>query len=418
MKRVVVTGLGLVTSIGNGRSDVLQSLREGHSGIELDPQLADSKSPVKLAGTIKGFQFPEPDPQDWILPESLSLSRSELRATTPNVLFAYQAMQEAIAAANLTPELVSHPDTGLHCASAGSAWLTHTNLSIILERGPGRCSPPAVIAGMPNSLHLNLVARYGIHGVSLAFSSACASSSHALGHAVDQIRLGRQKIIFVVGAEDCHPYNILPFASLRALSLQTDPRLAPRAFDRNRDGFIITGGAAVLVLEEMDHALQRDAPIEAEVIGWGQASDGYDIVAPDPSGKGLSRAMELALKDAQITAESVDYINAHATGTVAGDLGEIEAVKRVFGQTARPLISSTKSLTGHGLSLAGAMEAAFSVLSIKEGFVPTSANIEELDPAAAGLGIITEATDYQPKIALSNSSGFGGSNVSLAFKAV
>ncbi len=412
----MVSGLGLITSIGNGRENVLRSLREGHSGIELDPQLANAKSPVKLAGTIKGFQFPEPDPQDWILPESLPLGRSELRATTPNVLFAYAAMQEAVAAAQLTPELVSNPDTGLHCASAGSAWLTHVNLSVILARGPGRCSPPAVIAGMPNSLHLNLVARYGIKGVSLAFSSACASSSHALGHALDQIRLGRQKIIFVVGAEDCHPYNILPFASLRALSLQTNPSLAPRPFDCNRDGFVITGGASVLVLEEMEHALQRNAPIEAEVLGWGQASDGYDIVAPDPSGVGLSRAMELALADSRIAPEAVDYINAHATGTLAGDLAEIEAVSRVFGKTGRPLISSTKSLTGHGLSLAGAMEAAFSVLSVKEGFAPVSANIDELDPAAEGLGVITTASDRRPQIALSNSSGFGGSNVCLAFK--
>ena len=416
MKRVVVSGLGLITSIGNSRAEVLRSLQEGLSGVELDSKLAEIKSPVKLAGTIKGFEFPEPDPQDWVLPKTLQLSRSELRATTPNVLFAYAAMQEAIAAAQLTPELVSHAQTGLHCASAGSPWLTHHNLSIILERGPARCSPPAVIAGMPNSLHLNLVARYGIKGVSLAFSSACASSSHALGHALDQIRLGRQNIIFVVGAEDCHPYNILPFASLRALSPQTDPRLAPRAFDANRDGFVITGGATVLVLEELDHALARNAPVEAEVIGWGQASDGYDIVAPDPSGTGLSRAMELALADSGITHQEVDYINAHATATLAGDVAEMEAVSRVFGRTGRPLISSTKSLTGHGLSLAGAMEAAFSVLSVKEGFVPVSANISDLDPAAEGLGVIQKPVELQPNVAISNSSGFGGANVCLAFR--
>ncbi len=395
---------------------MLESLREGRTGVAVDPQLADSKSLVKLSGTVKGYTFGDPDPQDWILPPSLKLSRSELRATTPNTLFAYAAMQEAITAAQLPPDLVSHPETGLHCASAGSAWLTHVNLSVILERGASRCSPPAVIAGMPNSLHLNLVARFRLKGVSLAFSSACASSSHALGHALDQIRMGRQKIIFVVGAEDCHSYNILPFASLRALSLQTDPSLAPRAFDRNRDGFVITGGSTVLVLEELDHALARNAPIEAEVIGWGQASDGYDIVAPDPTGQGLSRAMNLALDDAGIVPDDVDYINAHATATPAGDVAEIEAVARVFGRTGRPLISSTKSLTGHGLSLAGAMEAGFSVLSLKEGFVPVSANITDLDPAAEGLGVIDRPVDLRPRIALSNSSGFGGANVTLAFR--
>jgi len=268
---------------------------------------------------------------------------------------------------------------------------------------------------MPNSLHLNLTARFAIKGASVAFNSACASSSHALGSACDLIRLGRQKIMFVVGAEDCHPYNILPFASLRALSSQSDPALAPRPFDVSRDGFVITGGSAVLVLEDADHAAARGASIYAEVKGWGQASDGYDVVAPDPSGDGLARAMRNALQDAHLHVSEVDYINAHATATSAGDLAELNALKSVFKNNARPKVSSTKAFTGHGLSLAGALEAAISCLAIREGFMPASAKIELLDPACDGVSILTSRCDERPRVVMSNSSGFGGANVALIF---
>ena len=415
MNRVVVTGLGFISSIGNSRAAVLDSLREGRSGIEVMPELAAMNDRVSLAGTVKGFHFPTTDPLEWTFPEHVKLNRSELRTMVPNAVFSIAAMEEAIADARLDPALVSSPQTGLYCASAGSAWLTHVAIESVLTRGPARTSAPTVVTGMPNSLHLNLTARFAIKGASVGFSSACASSAHALGSACDLIRLGRQKIMFVVGAEDCHPYNILPFASLRALSSQSDPALAPRPFDVSRDGFVITGGAVVLVLEAAEHAVARGATVYAEAKGWGQASDGYDVVAPDPSGNGLARAITNALQDANIDTSDVDYINAHATATAAGDIAELNALKSVFTGKATPRVSSTKALTGHGLSLAGALESGICCLALREGFMPASAKIQQLDPACEGVTIITTRVDEAPRVAMSNSCGFGGANVALIF---
>ncbi|MFO1438562.1 MAG: beta-ketoacyl-[acyl-carrier-protein] synthase family protein [Verrucomicrobiaceae bacterium] len=417
MNRVVVTGLGFISSIGNDRAAVLQSLREGRSGIELMPELAAMNDRVKLAGTVKGFAFPTADPLDWTFPANVQFSRSQLRTLVPNAVFASAAMDEAIRDAQLDPALVSSPQTGLYCASAGSSWMTHVALDSVLTRGPARTSAPTVVTGMPNSLHLNLTAKFAIKGASVGFSSACASSAHALGSACDLIRMGRQKIMFVVGAEDCHPCNILPFASLRALSAQSDPALAPRPFDVDRDGFIITGGGAALVLEDAEHAAARGATVYAEVKGWGQASDGYDVVAPDPSGNGLARAMTNALQDAHLDACAIDYLNAHATATNAGDLAELNALKAVFTGEKRPKVSSTKALTGHGLSLAGALEAGICCLALREGFMPASAKIQNLDPACEGISILTERLDQAPHAVMTNSSGFGGANVALIFAA-
>jgi 3-oxoacyl-[acyl-carrier-protein] synthase-1 len=418
MNRVVVTGLGFITSIGNGRGAVVESLRERRTGVEVFQPFVDSDQPVKLVGTVKGFKFPSPDALDWSLPDTLKLTRPELRTMTPNALFAYAAMQEAIADAALAPEHVSDDGTGFYCASAGSTFITHSGLEMMARRGVRRCSSPLVIAGMPNSLHLNITARFKIRGASVGFSSACASSAHALGSACDLIRMGRQKIMFVAGAEDCDSLNILPFAVLRALSEGTDPERSPCAFDAARDGFVVTGGAAVLVLEDAAHAAARGAPAYAEVKGWGQATDGYDVVAPDPAGNGLARAMRIAIDDAALAPGDVDYINAHATSTIAGDLAEANAIRLVFQPGKYPRISSTKSLTGHGLSLAGAMEAAFCCLAIREGFTPVSAHIRELDPAFRDLPIVIEPADASPRVAMSNSSGFGGANVSVILSAV
>lgn len=416
MKRVVVTGLGFISSIGNNRAAVTESLREGKSGIEFVPALAAVNDRVKLSGTVKGFDFPTSDPLDWTFPEHVKLSRAQLRTMVPNAVFSFAAMQEAIADAKLEPAQVSDPQTGLYCASAGSPWMTYLAMDSVITRGPARTSAPVVIAGMPNSLHLNLTALFAIKGASLAFNSACASSSHALGHACDMIRMGRQKTMFVVGAEDAQLlHTVLPFASLRALSSHTDPALAPRPFDAGRDGFITTGGSVVLVLEEAEHAAARGATVYAEVKGWGQGSDGYDVVAPDPSGSGLARAMTNALQDADLKATEIDYINAHATATNAGDIAELNALKTVFTGDVRPKVSSTKALTGHGLCLAGALEAGICCLALKEGFMPISAKIQQLDPACEGVDILTSPTDQVPHVAMSNSSGFGGSNVSLIF---
>jgi 3-oxoacyl-[acyl-carrier-protein] synthase-1 len=325
-------------------------------------------------------------------------------------------MQQAIAEAKLTPDLVSNPRTGVMCASGGSMWLAYDNLHTMLTRGVARCQPMGIINSIPGSLYINLVTTFKIKGGSAGFSSACSSSAHAFGAACDLIRLDRQDRVFVVGAEDCNKFNILPFAGIRALSLQTDPQKTPCAFDVKRDGFVGTGGAAILVLEELEHAQRRGAPIAAEVLGWGQASDGYNVIAPDPNGDGLRRAMEAALQDASLSNDEVDYINAHATSTPAGDVSECRAIRAVFGNGKTPPVSSTKSLTGHGLSLAGAMEAAFCVLAVQEKFTPVSAHITHLDPECAIVPIVTKPIANAPRVALNNSSGFGGTNVCLAVR--
>jgi 3-oxoacyl-[acyl-carrier-protein] synthase-1 len=416
MKRVVVTGLGFITSIGNNREQVLRSLRECRTGVEPFPEFAGADVPVKLAGTVKGFQFPTVHFEDWTYPSEYKLTREQLRPMAPNSLYAFCAMQQSITEARLTPDLVSHPRTGVMCASGGSMWLAHENYRTMLERGVMRCQPMSVINSIPGSLYINLVTCFKIKGGSLGFSSACSSSAHALGAACDLIRFGRQDMVFVVGAEDCNKFSILPFASIRALSVQTDPAKTPCAFDKKRDGFVGTGGAAVLLVEEREHARRRGAAICAEVLGWGQSSDGYNALAPDPSGDGLARAMEDALRDANLRKEEVDYINAHATSTPVGDVSECRAIQTVFRGGKVPHVSSTKSLTGHGLSLAGAMEAAFCVLALQEKFTPVSAHITELDPACAIVPIVTRPVADAPRVALSNSSGFGGSNVCLALR--
>src|SRR5438270_2435426 len=358
-RRVVVTGMGLITSIGNNRAQVLDSLRESKTGIEYYPELERAGVPIRLAGTVKEFSFPDLRPDEWTYPEGYEISREQLRSMSPNVLYAFCAMQQAIADARLAKDLIFNVRTGAMCASAGSTWLTYNYLDMMLKKGPYRCNPMAMIASIAGTLNMNLVAAFGIKGASLGFSSACSSSAHALGAAFDKIRNNKQDIVFVAGAEDCNLFSILPFVGTRALTTQTDPAVAPCAFDRKRDGFAVSGGATVLVLEELDHAQSRGASIHAEMLGWGEASDGFSVMAPEPEGDGLARAMELAIEDSAISPADVDYINAHGTATQAGDAAEIRAIRRVFDSQKSPYVSSTKSITGHGLSLAGAMEAAF-----------------------------------------------------------
>jgi 3-oxoacyl-[acyl-carrier-protein] synthase-1 len=417
MRRVVVTGLGFITSIGNSRAEVLRGLREVRTGVERFSEFADADCPVKLAGTIKGFQFPSTDFEDWIFPAEYQLTREQLRPMTPNALYAYCAMKQAIADAKLAPDMVSSGRTGMMSASGGSLWLAHANLQTMVTRGISRCPPMGIVNSIPGSLYINLASLFQIKGATLGFSSACSSSTHAVGAAFDLIRQGRQDIVFAVGAEDCNKFNILPFASVRALSVQTDPEVSPCAFDVKRDGFVGTGGAAVLILEEGEHALARNAAPYAELLGWGQSADGYNVLAPDPTGDGLGRAINDALADARLDKSEVDYINAHAPSTPFGDASEIAAIKKVFANGHVPKVSSTKSLTGHGLSLAGAMETAFCCLALREKFTPVSAHITELDPMCDGVPVVTKPIDEFPRIALNNSSGFGGTNVCLALSA-
>ncbi len=415
-RRVVVTGLGFITSIGNNRDQVLRSLRDCRTGIEYYPPLERAGVPARLAGTVKEFTFPELHPDEWTYPQRYEIPREQLRSMSPNVLYAFCAMQQAIADAQLSPDLVSNPRTGTMCASNGSPWLTYEYLDIMLKKGPQRCNPMALIGSIAGTVNMNLVAGFGIKGASLGFSSACASSAHALGAALDKIRSNRQDIVFVAGAEDCTLLSILPFVATRALTTQRDPEVSPCAFDRKRDGFVVAGGAAVLVLEELNHAQGRGVPIHAEVLGWGEASDGYSVMAPEPQGDGLARAMKSAIDDAGISANDVDYINAHGTSTPVGDAAEIRAIKRVFTGPKSPYVSSTKSITGHGMSLAGAMEAAFCCLALRERFTPVSAHITELDPEFDSVAVVTAPIDHAPDIALTNSSGFGGTNVAVILR--
>lgn len=414
-RRVVISGLGFITSIGNSRAEVLEGLRNQRTGIEIHPELDQPKSPVRLAGTIKGFSFPGEDPDKWTFPKGIELSRKQLRSMAPHVVYAYAAMREALADAALTPEMVSDPRTGLLCASAGSPRLTFRHLQKLLEAGPLKCHPFALPASIAGTLSFNLVALFKIHGACVGFVSACSSSAHAFGYGLDLIRQDRQDRILVVGAEECDAFTILPFAGVRALTRSTDPSASPCAFDVKRDGFAGTGGAAVILLEELDHARKRGAPIYAEALGWGQSSDGYNIMAPEPNGEGLARAIRDALTDAHVAPEEIDYINAHATATPRGDVAEIRAIQSIFTNHS-PWISSTKSQTGHGLSMAGALETGICSLAISERFTPVSMNITELDPVCAGSRIVTQPIEHAPKTVLKNSSAFGGANVALVLR--
>ncbi len=417
MPRVFITGLGFVTSIGNDAPAVSGSLRELRHGFELYAPFQKENIPCKVVGTIKGFQTDSVDQEDWKWPARYAIKRETLRTMAPHGLFAHCSMLQAIEDARLTPADVSDPGTGLFAASGGSPMLTAYHHNRMHQQGVARCSPLGIVASIVGTLNFNLVAAFRILGSSCGFSSACASSAHAMGYAYDDIVLGRQKRMFVVGAEDGNLDAILPFAGMRTLSLQTDPAIASRPFDAGRDGFVGTGGATVLVLESEEEVARRGVTPYAELLGWGQASDGYNVAISHPEGDGSAAAMTRALAATRLAPEAVDYVNAHATSTLIGDVSEARALKRVFKDSAaRPAISSTKALTGHGLSLAGAMESGFCALALREGFTPGSAHITHLDPECAGLNIPRATLPTAPNIVLKNSSGFGGANVALLFR--
>jgi 3-oxoacyl-[acyl-carrier-protein] synthase-1 len=417
MPKVYITGLGFITSIGNDAGNVTRSLRELRHGFELYPPFQKPEIPVKVAAPVRGFSMDSTDAEDWTFPVPYTIKREVLRGMAPHGVYAWCAMQQAIADAGLDEKDVSNRDTGLYAASGGSPHLMGHMLHRMHTQGVMKCSPLGIVASISGTVNFNLVAHFKIKGSSCGFASACASSSHALGFAYDDLALGRQKRMFVVGAEDGNVDAILPFAGMRALSLQSDPNLASRPFDVARDGFVGTGGGVVLVLETEDEVARRGAKVYCEVAGWGQASDGYNVAISHPEGLGLCAAMEHALRSTGTAAEEVDYVNAHATSTPIGDSSEAKALKAIFKTpAARPAISSTKALTGHGLSLAGAMESGFCALAIRDGFMPGSAHITTLDPACEGLNIIRSTLSAQPHVVLNNVSGFGGANVSLVFK--
>ena len=419
MPRVFITGLGLVTSIGNDTATVVRNLRDLRHGFESYLPFQKPEIPVKVTGTIKGFTTDSPDQEDWTFPARYKIKRELLRTMAPHGLFAHCAMLQAVEDAQLADADISNPQTGLYAASGGSPYLTAYHHERLHKLGVMRCSPLGIVASIVGTLNFNLVAGFKIQGSSCGFSSACASSAHAIGFAFDDISLGRQHRMFVVGGEDGNLDAILPFAGMRTLSLQTDPNLASRPFDAGRDGFVGTGGGAVLVLESEEEVARRGVKPYAEVLGWGQASDGYNVAISHPEGSGSAAAMSNALRAARVSPAEVNYVNAHATSTLIGDISEAKALRTVFRESLpRVAVSSTKALTGHGLSLAGAMESAFCALALREGFIPGCAHLANVAPECQALNLPRATENRQASIVMKNSSGFGGANVALLFKQI
>jgi 3-oxoacyl-(acyl-carrier-protein) synthase len=415
--RVVIAGVGFITSIGNDRKTVSESLRELRSGIERFDFLPGTELPVKVAGTIKGFQTATAQWAGWRWPAEYTITKDILRGLPPHGLHAVCAVEQLIRDARLTKAELTSEETGLFCGSAGSPRLMRHYLNQVHDSHGDRIAPMSIVSTIAGTLNFNLAAHYGIRGAVAGFVSACASTTQAIGYAYDEIRLGRQRRVLVIGGEDLTMESIYTFHGMRALSRNSDPARASRPFDRDRDGFVGTGGAVALLLESSDSAEKRGAPIYAEISGWGQAGDGHGVACSDPEGRGLVTAMRQAMATAGVTPRQIDYVNAHATSTPAGDESEARALHTIFTTSdAHPPISSTKGLTGHGLSMSGAMEAAFCALGISEGFVPGNANLENPDPVCEGLNLPRTSLARQPRIVLKNSSGFGGTNVCLVLR--
>ena len=402
MRRVVVTGMGIVSSIGNNTQEVLASLREAKSGISAAPEYAE-----------KGFRSLVHG-QPSVKPEEV-VDKRVMRFMGEGSGWNYIAMEQAIADAGLTPEEVSNPRTGIIMGSGGpSARAIVLAADTAREKGAKRVGPFAVPKAMSSTASATLATPFEIKGINYSISSACATSAHCIGDAYEHIQSGKQDIMFAGGSEELDWTLSVLFDAMGAMSSKYNetPATASRAYDKNRDGFVIAGGAGVLVLEEYQRAKKRGAKIYAEVAGYGATSDGHDMVAP--SGEGAARCMQMAMRYLD---RPVDYLNTHGTSTPVGDVKEMEAVRAVFGSKP-PMISSTKSLTGHSLGAAGVQEAIYSILMLNNGFACESAHIEELDPAFEDLPILRERVDRQLDCVLSNSFGFGGTNATLAFTRV
>jgi 3-oxoacyl-[acyl-carrier-protein] synthase-1 len=395
--------MGIVSSIGNNIDEVLLSLREAKPGIVFAQEYADLNFRCQVHGA------PRLDPFE-------VLDRRTTRFMGRGAAWNYIAMQEAIAMAGLTEADYQHPRVGIIMGSGGPSTRTIVEAAdITRERGPKRIGPLAVPKAMSSTASATLATPFGIKGVNYTISSACATSKHCIGNAYELIQWGKQDMVFAGGHEDLDWSMSDLFDAMGAMStdFNATPEKASRAYDAKRDGFVIAGGAGVLVLEELEHARARGATILAEVVGYGATSDGYDMVAP--SGEGAERCMRMALETVQ---GKVDYINPHATSTPVGDLKEMEAIRRVFGSgDAAPPISATKSLTGHSLGATGVQESIYCILMMRHRFLCESANIEELDPVFSDMPILRQRRDdVDVGIALSNSFGFGGTNATLVFK--
>ena len=397
MKRVVITGMGIVSCLGNDVDTVLDSLKNGKSGIKFKEEYKEMGLRSHLAGSV-----------DIDLKEHID--RKQLRFMGPAAGYAYVAMDQAIKDSGLTDEQVSNPRAGLIMGSGGASSSNQVEAAdIVRERGVKRAGPYRVTQIMGSTVSACLATPFKIKGVNYSISSACATSAHCIGTAVEQIQLGKQDVVFAGGAEEEHWTMTSLFDAMGALSTQYNetPEQASRAYDADRDGFVIAGGGGCLVIESLDHAVARGAKIYAEIVGYGATSDGYDMVAP--SGEGAQRCMEQALEQSP---GKVDYINAHGTSTPVGDVAELGAVRKVFGDNA-PMISSTKSLSGHSLGAAGVQEAIYTLLMLEHNFICGSANVANLDEAAEGLNIQTETVAADINRVMSNSFGFGGTNATL-----
>ena len=403
MRRVVVTGMGIVSSIGNNTQEVVSSLHEARSGIVR----ADKYVELGFRSQVEGR--PTLDP-------STLIDRRAMRFHATGTAWNHVAMDQAILDSGLAPDEVSNVRTGLIMGSGGPSTRTMIEAADIARKtGPKRIGPFAVPKAMSSTASATLSTWFKIKGVNYSISSACATSNHCIGNAYEMIQWGKQDVMFAGGCEELEWSLSMLFDAMTAMSsnFNATPSVASRAYDKNRDGFVIAGGAGVLVLEELERAKARGAKIYAELIGYGATSDGYDMVAP--SGEGALRCMQMAMKDVKTP---IDYINPHATSTPVGDAKEIEAIRALFGSGDKsPPISATKSLTGHSLGATGVQEAIYSMLMMKNGFICESAHIDEIDPDFADMNIVRKRVDNaQLRTVLSNSFGFGGTNATLVFK--
>ena len=402
MKRAVITGLGIVSSIGNNQQEVLASLREGRSGITFSQELKDSGMRSHVWGNVK-------------LDTTGLIDRKVVRFMSDASIYAFLSMEQAIADAGLSPEAYqNNPRVGLIAGSGGGSPRFQVFGADAMRgpRGLKAVGPYVVTKAMASGVSACLATPFKIHGVNYSISSACATSAHCIGNAVEQIQLGKQDIVFAGGGEELCWEMACEFDAMGALSTKYNdtPEKASRTYDAHRDGFVIAGGGGMVVVEELEHALARGAHIYAEIVGYGATSDGADMVAP--SGEGAVRCMKMAMHGVDTP---IDYLNSHGTSTPVGDVKELAAIREVFGDKS-PAISATKAMTGHSLGAAGVQEAIYSLLMLEHGFIAPSINIEEQDEQAAGLNIVTETTDRELTTVMSNSFGFGGTNATLVMR--
>ena len=401
MKRAVITGLGIVSSIGNNQQEVLASLREGRSGITFSQEFVDSGMRSHVWGNVK-------------LDTTGMIDRKVVRFMNDASIYSYLSMQQAVEDAGLKEEVYqNNPRVGLIAGSGGSSKYQVFGADAMRSpRGLKAVGPYVVTKAMASAVSACLATPFKIHGVNYSISSACATSSHCIGNAVEQIQLGKQDIVFAGGGEELCWEMACEFDAMGALSTKYNetPDKASRTYDASRDGFVIAGGGGMVVVEELEHALARGAHIYAEIVGYGATSDGADMVAP--SGEGAVRCMKMAMQGVDTP---IDYLNSHGTSTPVGDVKELGAIREVFGENT-PAISATKAMTGHSLGAAGVQEAIYSLLMLEHGFIAPSINIDELDEQAQGMNIVTEPTERQLTTVMSNSFGFGGTNATLVMR--